>query len=118
MFDFTPVGVSVAVIGLLFIGLFGWRIVPIRKQSSSGSFDTGTYFCEVRIVPGSIAEKKNLLQVSKILDESDAQVIGIIRGDTRLATRNRRRLLIANDILIIEIEPESLPKALRSLGSN
>ncbi|GAM75152.1 trkA-C domain protein [Vibrio ishigakensis] len=116
MFDFTPVGVSVALIGLLFIGLFGWRIVPIRKQSSSGSFDTGTYFCEVRIVPGSIAEKKNLLQVSKILDESDAQVIGIIRGDTRLATRNRRRLLIANDILIIEIEPESLPKALRSLG--
>ncbi|GAM70674.1 trkA-C domain protein [Vibrio sp. JCM 19236] len=50
MFDFTPVGVSVAIIGLLFIGLFGWRIVPMRKQSSSGSFDTGTYFCEVRIV--------------------------------------------------------------------
>ncbi|GAM70673.1 trkA-C domain protein [Vibrio sp. JCM 19236] len=58
----------------------------------------------------------NLLQVSQILDEADAQVIGIIRGDTRLATRNRRRLLIANDILIIEIEPESLPKALRGLG--
>lgn len=116
MFDFTPVGASVALIGLVFIGTIGWRIVPVRKQSSSGSFDTGTYFCEVRILPGSTADKMKLLDVANILDGADAQIIGLIRNDVRLSARNRRRILIGNDILILELEPESLPKALISLG--
>src|SRR5690606_614706 len=42
MFDFTPVGVVVAVGGILFITLIGWRIVPARERSGAESFDTGT----------------------------------------------------------------------------
>lgn len=116
MFDFSPVGVSVALVGVVFVGLFGWRIVPVRKQPSSSSFDTGTYFCEVRIVAGSTAENMNLREVDKLLDQADAQIIGMIRRDVRLTARNRRRILLDGDILIIEVEPESLPKALLSLG--
>ncbi|MDH5613088.1 MAG: SLC13 family permease, partial [Gammaproteobacteria bacterium] len=32
MFDFSPVGVSVALVGIMFIALVGWRMVPARKQ--------------------------------------------------------------------------------------
>jgi len=31
MFDFTPVGVGVAVVGLLFISLLGWRLTPVGR---------------------------------------------------------------------------------------
>jgi len=116
MFDFAPVGLSVAVAGILFIGLIGWRLVPIRKQADTGKFDTGTYLSEVRIDAGSKAENMNLFEVEKLLDESDAQVVGLIRNDFRISAPNPRRVLRAGDILVIEVDPASLPVALTSLG--
>lgn len=34
MFDFTPVGAVVAVSGVLFVALLGWRLVPKRNQTA------------------------------------------------------------------------------------
>ena len=116
MFDFSPVGFSVALAGVAFVGILGWRIVPERKQSESGSFDTGTYLSEVRIVSGSKAENMSLNDVEQLLDEADAQIISMIRNEVRISAPNSRRVLHAGDILVIEVEPESLPKALSSLG--
>lgn len=116
MFDFSPVGVAVAVAGIAFVGIFGWRIVPTRKQSESESFDTGTYLSEVRIVSSSKAESKSLREVEQLLDEADAQIIGMIRHDVRISAPSPTRILQDGDVLIILVEPESLPKALSSLG--
>lgn len=116
MFDFTPVGLAVAILGIGFIGLLGWRMVPIRKRAEIASFDTATYLSEVRIEKGSKAENMNLFDVEKLLYEADAQVIALVRNELRIAAPNPRRLLRAGDILIIEIEPASLPLALSSLG--
>ena len=116
MFDFSPVGLSVATAGILFIGLVGWRMVPARKQAETGGFDTGTYMSEVRIEAGSKAEDINLLEAEKLLDEADAQIVALVRNELRIAAPNPRRKLRAGDILVIEVEPESLPLALTSLG--
>tara|TARA_R110002167_G_scaffold47967_2_gene141802 strand:+ start:32272 stop:34122 length:1851 start_codon:yes stop_codon:yes gene_type:complete len=116
MFDFSPVGVAVAVAGIAFVGIFGWRIVPTRKQSESERFDTGTYLSEVRIVSGSKAENKSLREVEQLLDEADAQIIGMIRHDVRISAPSPTRILQDGDVLIILVEPESLPNALSSLG--
>jgi di/tricarboxylate transporter len=116
MFDFAPVGVSVTVIGVLFIGLVGWRIVPSRSKSDAGGFDTGTYLTEVRIVSGSKAIDKTLREVEAILEKSDAQIVGLVRSDVRVVAPHSRRILHENDILVIEAEPGSLGAALSSLG--
>lgn len=116
MFDFTPVGVSVAVIGIVFVGLIGWRLVPARKQLDTGSFDSGTYFSEVRIVEGSKAVNKSLREVEQMMYDADAQIIGMVRRDIRISAPNPRRVLRDGDILVIEVEPESLSSALSSLG--
>ena len=116
MFDFTPVGLSVAFIGILFIGFVGWRFVPTREQPDSGSFDSGAYLSEVRIVEGSKAVGKRLREAEQMLDEADAQIVGMIRHDVHITAPNAWRLLQEGDILVIEVEPESLATALSSLG--
>jgi di/tricarboxylate transporter len=116
MFDFAPVGLSVALVGILFIGLIGWRLVPHRKHSGLDSFDSGKYLSEVRIVEGSKAANKRLREVEQMLDETDAQIISMVRNEVRIPAPNSRRVLKAGDILIIEVEPESLASVLSSLG--
>jgi di/tricarboxylate transporter len=116
MFDFTPVGLAVAVFGIVFVGLIGWRLVPSRKRTDTGSFDSGTYLSEVRIVKGSKAVGKRLIEAEQMLDEADAQVVGMIRQGVRITTPNSWRMLTEGDILVVEVEPESLATALSSLG--
>jgi di/tricarboxylate transporter len=116
MFDFAPVGASVAFLGIAFVGLIGWRIVPTRKQADTGGFDSGAYLSEVRIVEGSKAADKTLSEVEQLLDEADAQIVSMIRHDVRISAPNSRRVLRDGDILVIEVDPESLSTALSSLG--
>ena len=116
MFDFTPVGLAVAFFGIVFVGLIGWRLVPARERVDTSSFDSGAYLSEVRIVEGSKAAGKRLEEAEQMLDEADAQVVGMIRQGVRIPAPNARRMLAEGDILVIEVEPESLGSALTSLG--
>ncbi|HET9032149.1 MAG TPA: SLC13 family permease [Dokdonella sp.] len=116
MFDFAPVGVAVAVVGVLFVGLIGWRMVPARKKATADRFDSGLYFSEVRIGEDSKAADRSIAEVDKLLDEADAQIVALVRGELRLSAPSRRRILRAGDILVIEVEPDSLAVALSGLG--
>ncbi len=80
MFDFTPVGAVVAFFGVLFVGLLGWRLVPNRERQEGSGFDTGAYLSEVRIPEGSSSAGKRLRAVEGMLDEADAQIVGMVRG--------------------------------------
>jgi len=116
MFDFSPVGLVVAATGIVFLVLFGIRLVPTRAGAGTGSFDTGKYLTEARVPEGSKAEGEALRAVDDALEAHDAQVVGLVRNDLRIAAPNPRRLLREGDILVIEAEPESLAAALSSLG--
>ncbi|UTW06264.1 SLC13 family permease [Pseudomonas benzenivorans] len=116
MFDFSPVGVAVALTGVLFISLLGWRLVPRREVEGAASFDTGTYITEARVKEGAKAAGKSLREVEKLLDEADAQVVGMVRNKLRLSAPNPRRILQVDDVLMIEAEPEALGDVLGKLG--
>jgi len=116
MFDFSSVGVIIAVAGVLFVGLLGWRLVPTRKQSGAAGFETGIYLTEVRILPDSKAVGKTLREVEVILDKADAQIVGLVRGEIKVIAPYWRRILRDNDILVIEADPSSMGDALTSLG--
>ena len=56
MFDFSPVGFFVALIGLAFITLIGWRFIPTDRSSKDGSkalFEISHYLTEIEIKSGS-----------------------------------------------------------------
>jgi di/tricarboxylate transporter len=116
MFDFSPVGLAVAVGGLAFLVLLGWRFVPTRKQAGAGGFDTGSYLTEARVRDGARAVGKTIREVEEVLQEADAQIIGMVRNRFRVFAPNAQRELQGGDILVIEAEPESLGALFSSLG--
>lgn len=116
MFDFTPVGLSVAIGGVLLAVIAGRWLVPHRPQSDAGSFDTGTYLTEVHIDADSKADGKRLREVEQLLDDGDAQIVGMVRNDFRVIAPLPSRRLHAGDILVIEADPEALGAALTKLG--
>lgn len=115
MFDFSPVGVAVALAGVLFISLLGWRLVPKREVGSAASFDTGHYLTEARVKAGGKAEGKTLREIEQLLDEADAQVVAMVRNKLRLTAPNPRRVLQADDVLVIEADPAELGEVLGKL---
>lgn len=116
MFDFTFVGLAVAVTGILFIALVGWRLVPARKQKGIEGFESGAYITEVRITENSKAEGMSLREIEAELGEVDAQIIGIVQREVRLIAANPGRRMHAGDILMVEAEADSLTDVLSILG--
>ncbi len=115
MFDFTPVGLAVALAGVGFVVLIGWRLVPARKQAGLEGFETGAYLTEARVPVDSKSIGKTLSELEPLLDEVGAQVVGLARNHMRVIAPSPRRRLREGDILVVEAEAESLSKLLSSL---
>jgi di/tricarboxylate transporter len=116
MFAFTPVGLAVAAAGVAFVALAGWRLVPPRRRPGADGFDIGAYLTEARVQPGSKADGMPLGNVEAALEEADAQVVGLVRNDTRMSAPSPGRIVRGDDILVIEAEAAALPAALSALG--
>ena len=116
MFDFAPIGAPVAVLGVAFVALVGWRLVPKREAQGLEGFDTGAYLTEARIRDDSKFIGKTLADVETVLDAAGAQVVGMVRNSMRISAPSSYRVLRAGDILIIEAGADSLSTVLSSLG--
>jgi di/tricarboxylate transporter len=116
MFDFAPVGIAVTVVGVVFVALIGWRLVPARKSAGIEGFETDAYLTEARVPKDSKAVGMTLREIESALDESGAQVVGLVRNDVRVTAPSPGRVVRAGDILAIEAEAEALSGALSSLG--
>ena len=116
MFDFAPVGVAITGAGLLFLILLGRLIVPKRSGVQTGQFETGNYLTETRVAENSKAVGLTLREADAILEEAEAQVVGLLRNGTRIGVQNRSWVIRADDLLFIEADPESFTAALTSLG--
>ena len=116
MFDFTPVGLAVALVGVLFVALIGWRLVPARTQAGAATFDTGTYLTEALVVEKSATVGKTVREIAHMLENEEAQVVGVVHNDARVSPATPWQRVRASDILVIEAEPEALTAAISILG--
>ncbi|MBD1400361.1 SLC13 family permease [Pelovirga terrestris] len=115
MFSFLPVGGAVAGAGVLFLLLIGWRLVPLREEAGAAGFETGNYLTEARVSEKGKAVGKNLWEIEEALGDVDAQVVGLVRNELRITAPNPLRVVKADDILIIEADPDALSAALTAL---
>lgn len=115
MFDFTPVGIVVALAGILLIVL-AWKLVPPRQRSGVSTFGTAAYIVEARVKSDSSIIGQTLRDIETALDRTDAQIVGLLRDDRRISAPSPYREVQAQDVLVIEADPESIGDALGKLG--
>jgi len=117
MFDFAPVGLGVAVAGLLFIALIGWRLVPQRKGAASREelFEIGAYVTEVVVPPESDLVGKRLRDLGSV-SEAEVVVVGLVRNKRRLYNPSSFEILRAEDVLIVEADSEDLRELVDAAG--
>ncbi len=116
MLDFAPVGGGVALIGLLFIVLGGWRLVPQRAPVASQHGGVQDYLLEARIGEDSPLVGKPLGDAVAAMDEADAELLGLLRGDVSIPSAARWTVMRPADTLLIEAAPDDLAEALKPLG--
>ncbi|MCB0060931.1 MAG: anion permease, partial [Caldilineaceae bacterium] len=80
-FDFTPVGAGVAVAGIAYMALVGWRLLPVRKGQASREemFQINDYFTEVQLTEECTIKDKSFGELSEVLGERIV-VAGIVRN--------------------------------------
>ena len=109
MFSFTPVGVVVALVGLAFIVLLGWRLTPKRagKASTEAMFDTANYLVELRVGEASKANGLTLRELQQALEET-VPVLAVVRDEKKRAGHAFFGTLREGDILLMESGPEEM----------
>jgi di/tricarboxylate transporter len=116
MFDFAPVGVAVALAGVAFVAVIGWRLVPARKAATDGAFETGSYLTEVRVPEDSKAVGLTLRAFESEIEDSGAQIVGLVRNEVRMTAPHGGRHIRAGDILTLTADVDALAEALSVFG--
>ncbi len=118
MFDFTPVGGTVAVAGIIFIALVGWRLVPEQRRarlSARDLFEIKNYVAEALVPEGSKSVGKSMRDLDDAAGEHDAVLLHLVRRNERIDHIGRRETVLAGDRLIVEAGPDALKAVMQAL---
>jgi di/tricarboxylate transporter len=117
MFDFAPVGLGVALIGILFIILAGWRLIPRRQGplSPEDFFEIDKYLTEVYVPKDSKFAGKKLLDLGQATT-GDIVVVGHVRNKRKIPFFSPYRTFDEDDHIIIKANAEDLKEFLDVTG--
>ncbi len=111
MFDFAPVGLICAVVGILFVTFLGWRLIPRvdgDKDAEEDLKDLEEYVSELVVPEGCPVVDKRIRDLDKQAEDADVSIVGLVRQKTRFSGYARHRKIQAGDVLVIEGGPQSL----------
>src|SRR5690242_6810713 len=116
MFDFTPVGLGLSVLGILFLA-FAYKLLPQdRKGESSLSegIDIQDYVTEGRVGPKSSFARETLRALRKRLSNGVSVNAVVREGEKKVASQDT--VLQEDDRVILEGEPAALDEAVKAIG--
>ena len=116
LFDFAPVGVPLALTGVGFLVLVGWRLIPEARRGGKGPgelLEGAKYITEAKVEEGSRVIGKTIRQLERLID-NEALVIGILRHGFRQLGRLRDMTLQEGDIVILRTESTAFHKLLET----
>ena len=110
LFQFAPVGAAVACVGVLFVSLVGWRLIPKERRGQASPdklFKIEEYITEVRIPAKSdwIGRKVGDLEA---IGDGDVVVAGLIRDGRRRLVLSLSTPFEAEDVIILRADPTEL----------
>ncbi|WP_409229348.1 SLC13 family permease [Gudongella sp. SC589] len=107
-FDFTPVGLTVTILGVGLMVLLGGRLIPKRKTIGVEKlFNIGEFLSEVQVVDSSKLAGKPMMDMNRI-HKLDIDVLSIIRNDQKIVAPGPDEILVSGDILIIKALSQDL----------
>jgi di/tricarboxylate transporter len=111
MFELTPVGLPVLIVGLLYMLIIGQRLIPDRSapQDLTESFGLRSYLAELRILSDSPLVGSTLAQ-SGLGRDLDLTVVSIIRDGKRQLAPPADSELQAGDALLVEGSSDDILK--------
>ncbi|MHA1522768.1 MAG: SLC13 family permease [Alphaproteobacteria bacterium] len=119
MFDFAPVGLVCALVGVVYVATIGWRLIPAaRGEHNTGEelFELGGYIAEVEVAEGSSLIGTKVRDLDSLAEENDAAILGLVRRGKRLAGFARAQEIRAGDILVIEAESSAIDGFIGAAG--
>ncbi len=110
MFDFAPVGLSVAVCGIVFVSLIGWRLMAVREGRTQleQDIENGRYVAELRVAKQDEDDEFHVQDLYPQADEQDVHIVGVVREGTRRPGFGSQEKLQESDLLIVEGSPRSI----------
>lgn len=107
MFDFTPVGAAVALCGLLFVSLVGWRLVP-RRQDRPAELDPASFVAELLVPEDSKFAGRVGVELNDEAENADVLLVGLIRDGRSHRRSIRAETIQAGDLMVVEGSTEAI----------
>lgn len=110
MFDFSPIGAIIAVVGVAFISLIGWRLIPkqrLQENPPEQLFEVSAYLTEAKVLATSPLIGLAVKEIEALQNENIG-IAGVASGNRLTLNTNPQHSLKEGDILILRGDPSSL----------
>jgi len=116
MFDFAPVGLAVALAGLAFVALVGWRLIPAGRGGPDPVLAVSEFIAELVVPDGSGAVGRMVAELDEEAEKADVLVVGLSRRGRRLSRHFRYARIDAGDVLVVEGPTDGIAAFIAALG--
>jgi len=111
MFSFAPVGLVVAIVGVLYVSFIGWRLIPAERGKHDSLQELGDlkdYISNAKVQEDSSAVGKKLKDLEPFAEESDVNILGLVRHGKQLPGSARQEIIHKNDLVVLEGRPDAI----------
>ena len=118
MLDFSPVGGIIAILGVLFVALIGWRFIPkgsYKKPGTESLFSIDEYITEIRIPKDCKFISKKVSEIEKYTEDRLA-IIGCISNNGNIYTPRHGQIIGEGDRFQIQADPVDLKLMMDEYG--
>jgi len=115
MFELAPAGIPIAIVGVAYMLVLGYRLVPDRIPVDETEEYKGLYLSEILIPPESPLAGRTL-RASNLGHDLDLQVLRIIRDGERDIPPRAATRLKENDVLLVEGKRENILRVKETSG--
>jgi di/tricarboxylate transporter len=118
MFELTPVGVTIVAVGMLYMLLLGFRLLPRRDAAKSltEQYHVREYMTEVLVLNDSPLLGRTLAE-ARLSDELDLTVLGILRGGQQYRiTPHPLEEIKVGDLLLVQGRAEDIIRVKSEAG--
>lgn len=119
MFDFSSVGVPVAIVGILFIVFIGWRLIPknrMTKNASLNLFEIQSYLTEISVNENCQYIGHPLKDLPMFKGQDRTEILGVANATSTARNVNLNYKVAAGDIFIVRADPTEIKPLLDNNG--